>query len=452
MIRFSGAFAALWVWAAASPAFAITPQDFAYGISLKTAEKAPAYRVELPLDVYKGVVSPELADLRVFNANNEVVPYEVRRQKSFASEPGPTSRLPMFPLRGDARAALDAFRVTIQSGRAQLNLNAPQSEPAPSTVHAYLIDARAFKAPMSAIQLQWPDDAQDFAGMLDVEASDDLAVWRKVVHAAPIANLRANNEHLIENRTEFRSTKAKFWKLAWVGNDAPFALSAVVVERARNVIEAKRLKLTIEGAPVDSRPGEFAYDLRASLPVDRVNVELPQRNSVATVAVLSRTDPKEIWRTVTRQGLYRIDQTGNEGNELNNSAAQIDTDSDRYWLLRFEKPEDVGSGTPRLNIEWIPHELLFVARGEGPFVIAYGSVTAKAAQTSIARVLPKLELSAAQVGAPFDLGGPSRREPERAPFPWKSVTLWAVLLAGVGALGWMALRLLRQMSRGEETP
>jgi hypothetical protein len=270
-----------------------------------------------------------------------------------------------------------------------------------------------------------------------------------VADAVPIANLRASNGRLIEKRTEFRSTKARYWRLTWVGDDAPFVLSGVVVERARNVVEAKRSSLTIEGEPVDSKPGEFAYDLRASLPVDRFNIELPQRNSVATVAVLSRTDPQEIWRTVARQGFYRLD---GKNEELSNAIVPVDIDSDRYWLVRFEKPEDVGSGSPRLSVEWIPHELLFVARGEGPFVVAYGSVTAKAAETRIASLLPKLEPAVAHAGAQFELGGSARRDPEPEPFPWKRVVLWAGLGIGVALLGWMALRLLRQMSRGEETP
>ena len=437
----------------ATPALAITPQDFAYGVRVEATEKSPAYRVRLPLAVYQGVVHPNLADLRVFNANNEVVPYEIRRQKSSATEPGPKARLPLFPLRGDARAALDALRVTIQSGGTSLNLNAPNAEQAQSTVHAYLMDARGFNAPMSAIEIEWPNEAPDFAGMVDVEASDDLSAWRMVSHAAPIANLRANNERLIEKRMEFRSTKAKFWRITWVANDAPFVLSAAVAERARDVIEAKRLKLAVAGEPVESRPGEFAYDLRASLPVDRINIELPQRNSVATVAVWSRTDAKEIWRAVARQGVYRIDQQLDGGNEeLNNAPLRIDIDSDRYWLLRFEKSEDVGSGAPRLQVEWIPHELLFVARGEGPFVVAYGSATAKAAETRIADLVPRLAIAVAKASDPFDLGGSVRREPEPTPFPWKTVALWSVLLIGVSVLGWMALRLLRQMSRGEETP
>jgi hypothetical protein len=433
----------------ANPAFALSPQDFAYGFRVETAEKAPAYRVELPLDVYKGVVNADLADLRVFNAKNEVVPYQVRRQRTSEGEPGPTTRLPTFALRGDTRAALDAMRVTIQSGRATFDVQAPTGEASDATVHAYLVDARALTAPISAIELEWPHDAPDFAGLLDVEASDDLSSWRRVAHAVPIAYLRSNHERLIEKRTQFRSTKAKFWRLTWVGDDAPFVLGAAWVERARNVLERKRSNLMIEGEPVDSRPGEFAFDLRASLPVDRINIELPQRNSVATLAVLSRTDAKEIWRSVARQGFYRLD---GKDEELNNAPVPIDIDSDRYWLVRFERPVGVGSGVPRLNVGWIPHELLFVARGEGPFVVAYGSVTAKAAETRIASVLPKLNLAVAQAGSQFDLGGAARREPEPEPFPWKRVVLWAGLGIGVGLLGWMALRLFRQMSRGEETP
>jgi Protein of unknown function (DUF3999) len=424
-------------------ALAVTPQDFAFGMRLETVEPAAAYRFELPLEVYRGVVRSDLGDLRVFNARNEVVPYELRRPQSALRAQGAATQLPLFPLRGDPRQALDALRVTIQSGGASLDLKTSGKESARVTTNAYILDARPLTVPISALQLEWPEDAEDFAGRLEIEASDDLAVWHSIARAVPIANLRANGQRLIERRAEFSPTKAKFWRLSWAGTDAPFLLSAVNAEPVRDVIDAHRESLTVDGQPMPDKPGEFTFDFEASLPADRVNVELPERNSVASIAIYSRTDTKEIWRSVARKGLYRLD--GAEG-ELRNAPVPIAIDSDRYWLVRFEQPEVIGRGVPRLSIEWIPHELIFVARGAGPYSLAYGSADAKPAETRIAGVLPRMETAIASPSAPFALGGVTRREPAPTPFPWKTAVLWIALASGVALLGWMAYRLSRQLN------
>jgi hypothetical protein len=414
---------------------------------IESEEQAAAYQVDLPLAVYTGVVRADLGDLRVFNASGAEVPHELRRPLAVTGAAGPSRRLPVFPLRGDPMKALDAMRVTIESGGASLDLKTRGENSAPATISTYIVDARDMTTPISALQLEWPEDAPDFAGRLNIDASEDLAAWRYVSHAVPIANLHSNGGRLIERRAAFVSTKPRFWRLTWSGGDAPFELTGVIAEPARNFIEENRIFLVKEGTPVSGRPNEIAYDLGARLPVDRINVELPERNSVASVTVLSRTDAQEIWRSVARRGFYRLDSP--EG-ELRNGTVSTSIDSDRYWLLRFDKPSDIGQGVPRLSVGWVPHQLVFVARGEGPFTLAYGNSTAKSAETRIADVVPAATIANARLTGAFDLGGAARRQPPPEPFPWKSALLWAVLTLGVALLGWMAYRLSRQL--GESQP
>ncbi len=114
----------------------------------------------------------------------------------------------------------------------------------------------------------------------------------------------------------------------------------------------------------------------------------------------------------------------------------------------------IGGGPLALGVGWVPHRLVFASRGAGPFQLAYGSRDAKSTAFPIATLVPgykgeeELELvviGGAQAAAdPQRLGGeavtPERRD-------WKRWTLWASLVLGVVLLGWMALRLGRQMSR-----
>jgi hypothetical protein len=98
-------------------------------------------------------------------------------------------------------------------------------------------------------------------------------------------------------------------------------------------------------------------------------------------------------------------------------------------------------------VEWVPHEVVFVARGTGPFYVAYGSAAAESAAVSLA-VLPKnVLIASASLSDPELLGGDVRLKPPPAPYAWKTALLWVILVAGAALLAWMALRPSKDFSR-----
>jgi hypothetical protein len=99
-------------------------------------------------------------------------------------------------------------------------------------------------------------------------------------------------------------------------------------------------------------------------------------------------------------------------------------------------------------------QLLFLARGGGPFVLAIGNAKAELADLAPATLIPGYESSAAPPISPARLGAlagmavPPVPSSASALTPnWKTVTLWAILLTGVAGIGAMALYLLRQMKK-----
>ena len=52
-------------------------------------------------------------------------------------------------------------------------------------------------------------------------------------------------------------------------------------------------------------------------------------------------------------------------------------------------------------------------------------------------------LPRATLAAPTTLGGPDRLTAEPEPLDWQTLTLWGVLIAGVGVVGFFAIRLVR---------
>jgi len=422
----------------------LTPSDFAYGMPLVTPADAAAYRLALPAAVYEQT-RVGLADIRVFNARGEAVPYALSLPSDHALPRGPGTALPLFPLRSDTAAASDAVRVTIDSSGADVRLQNRGTVTAGGTVKQYILDGRPLLVPASALQLIWPDGAADFTGRVRVEASDDFAIWRTLADSAPIANLHAAGRQLVENRIEVPATRPKYWRLSWVGSSPPLELTSVIAEAADARVQAPRSTLDIAGSASAAAPLEYEFDVGAHLPVDRVNLTLPERNTVIGVELLSRMHAQDAWRRVATTQFYRV---MNGDAELHNDPLDIVVDSDRYWLARVSAPSGVSATQPlRLQVGWRPAELTFLARGAGPFLLAFGSATAQNAESNLRSIPESVAVLPATLGERRVLGGRSRLIEPQPKFPWKRVSLWTVLTLCVLLLAFMAYRLSKEMNR-----
>jgi hypothetical protein len=417
----------------------VSPRDFAYGQLAMPARDAAAYRFSLPLAVYQNTFQ-DLSDLRVFNAEGVVVPFSLSRPAAESGTLRAPIALPLFPLHEGARVLIDGVHLTINSAGSAVNLQTQNGTTTNGVVRLYLLDARDLDATLSALQLGWPDAASEYTGRLSVEVSDDLAVWRLLVAAAPIANLHANGQTLVANRVEFAPTKAKFWRLSWHGSAPNFELTSVLAEPAASPTERARAALDVIGILDPKSPQEYTFDLSAHPPVSRLNVLLPDANTVMDIEVSSRSATNAPWRVVTRSGFYRIKT---QDAEQQTALLQVGPDTDRYWRARI-----LGTGSPqaplRLHVEWIPNEVTFLAQGHAPFLLAYGNASANRAEADLSHLPSTLDIGPATLGPAQVSGGATRLVAKPAPFPRMRVALWSVLLLAVVLLSWMAYRISKE--------
>jgi Protein of unknown function (DUF3999) len=436
------------LWASAfrcAGAADLSPGDFAYGMQITAPATAAAYRVTVPLEVYRKVVHEDLSDLRIFNARGEEVPYELQQPepKTIPRSQGPS--MPLFPLQRDAQVALDGLRITVQSQHTAINVQGGAPTTPEQAISSYVVDARQVALPLHALELHWPEDAPEFSGDIRVESSDDLGSWHIVTTDAPVINLRTSTAQLVQSRIEIPATTAKFWHLTWLGKPAPFELTAITADTTLAQRKVERSSLTVLSTPVSDKRQEYSFDLGARPPVNQINVELPESNSVAKIQLLSRARATDPWRPITRAQFYRVRNTGSE---RRNPPITIATNSDRFWLARLEQPSSaIGNGFPKLEATWNTEDIVFLARGPSPFLLTYGNGSAGAGSAPLAALLNGVTVLRADLGAPRSLGGPARLLPTPRAFPWKSTVLWTVLAAGVLLLACMAYRLSRELAK-----
>jgi uncharacterized protein DUF3999 len=446
------------------------PGDFAYGIPLQTAGQNALYQVEVPRAVYEGVVRADLGDVRVFNGAGEVVPHAFRPRATTTKETPSAAALTLFPIRTDAPAGVEGvdLRLEKRGDRTVIDLRTREGKPAGGTkLVGYLADARALDRPIRAVRLELPAEAEQVVARVTIEASDDLRQWASLASGAPVVKLSSGGQRLEQLRIEVPARKSKYLRVSWPGRGEAVALTGLVVEPGEATVDAPRQWKPVAGTTASDRPGEHEFDLGGRFPVDRLRIGLPQANTVASLEILSRSRSADPWRRVTTATAYRLVR---DGDELTSADIGVDANADPYWLVRVDqRGGGIGGGPLGLSAGWVPHRLLFAARGAGPFQLAYGSRDAKPMAFPVATLVPgykseeELDLRAAPAGAaspalgigtaqaaaPQRLGGEAAT---RERVDWKRWTLWGSLVLGVVVLGCMAIRLARQMSRPGAEP
>jgi len=120
-------------------------------------------------------------------------------------------------------------------------------------------------------------------------------------------------------------------------------------------------------------------------------------------------------------------------------------------LVVDERGGGLGSAAPTLKFAVRSTQLVFLARGPGPYTLALGNATAKAASLPLSTLIPDYSAQkVATLGKATVDGGAvvtpvsTSAAPATGDTSWKKLGLWAVLLLSVVFLAAMAFSLLRK--------
>ena len=430
-------------------AHADSPSDFRSTAPVTPAAGDPLQRLTLPFEVYRDA-RPDLADLRLFNAKGEGLPI------AFAGTPEPTRETPrttslsMFPLYSRAPATADSssrIDIRVKSGRNGTIVSVQESGPRGEAQRpiAWLLDATQLETPVRNLIVDWNSGPGLEVARITVEGSDDLKSWQTLASGASVLRAEQGGRVVSQMRVNVGSEKMKYLRLS--ATPADFVLRAVTAEAATSTRPAPRVTTTAQGKP-GAKPGEFVYDLGARLPIEAVRLKFGEVNSVAPFTLRAGDDPTKPGRQVANATFYRLVR---EGVELESPKVEVGRQSARYWVAQLDpNSPPPGGGPPTLEAEWRAGQLVYVARGDGPYTLAFGNPEAKRVMLEANQLIPgyerlaELKLPQGQVGAVA--GGASGDEWWRkaiGDMPPKKVALWAVLLVAVFALAFMALRLAR---------
>ena len=445
----------LWIPAQAAPESAT---DYAAAIPLATRPGEAMHRVELPVEVFAGVQHPDLRDLRVFNGAGELLPFALAGDRPAPPPAGAAFTPPVFPVWGEVGKAPNQLDVRIEQREDGSVVSIKTQEtrrktrvPVERYAVAYIIDASKIDSPIVAMTPQWRAAPDNYVGTVRIEAGEDLKEWRPIVAGAPLAFLSQGGARLVQDSYKFAPTRAKYYRIV-LSPKAP-EMIALNAEGPSAQPETRRQSLRAPGR-AGANPGEIEFDLGIRAPIDRVRVIVPQTNALAPLRLDVRPDPRGEWRPVVSTVAYRIVR---DGLEVASPAVPVAPNPSPRWRAVVDQSSGgFGNALPELEVSWPVRNLVFLARGEGPYLLAFGRQDALPAQLPLPTLVPGYRDGAEMAFPPVETGTLRKApppEPSRLPqfigdADPKKLGLWAALIIGVLVLALMAWRLSRQMKEG----
>ncbi len=435
----------------AGPALAEAPDQYEATAAITLDGPGPYYRVTLPIEAMLAARSPDLADLRIFNGAGETVPFGLLRMPPETEEALSRTSVPWFPLIADEDDIVPpTVEVERRSDGTVVSVRAAPPATGKTIVRrGYLIDLSGVKDKPRRLELDW-DAAATGLQELSVEASDDLQRWRSWAPAAELARLDFNGQHIERREIALPGETAHYLRLTWRSpRNAPDLTAAILV--AGQVTE-KPAAFVWSAPTAGTSGGERIYEWHWPHPVRpaALRVALPQTNALAPATLARRDDsePGQPWQPMAQTTLYRLAIDGHETSQPDITVAALAFTSLRLTL--DARGGGIGSGAPSLSLGLPAETVLFLARGDGPFRLAIGSSTAKSADLAPSALIPGWGAAAAPTPSTASLGAfeeHAAATPDAQPFGWQRLVLWAVLIAGIGAVAAMAASLLRQVRR-----
>jgi hypothetical protein len=411
----------------------LTASEFTWRAPLDLPAGASLVRVDLPAAALQTLQTSDAGDLRVFNAaGRPPVPGSVQ-------------------VRVDTDGAQPAVWVHLEAPRTGTSPPAATQAPLPAAIFT----TQTQKSPISALIVQASLPANQPVPV-NVSTSTDLTHWTPVAVRGPLYRFEGDSAP-VNDQLEFEvplSLEGRYLRLDWPGHDA-VRVSAVTGLIAAPTPAPARLRVSL--GPVHSTsPAAWIWQTGFSTPVAALALGTSQPNTLLPVHILGRNDTTQAWRTLARTVVYRL---GPAGHESVNPPVALGGTPVRWLRVEASHGMSLDAVPLEAAVEFEPLQLVFLATGNGPFVLAAGRPGTASAALPLATLTGPIQervqdLPLARIG-PVQIRSTPPASPLQVVLPeglsTQAAVLWAVLLLGVAVLGAVAWSLLRQ-TRPEAPP
>lgn len=481
-------------------------------ITLPTETKtSPYHSLALPLSLYSTARDSHLSDLRIRNANGELLTYawlmssqQPEEQLKLLSQ-----SVPIFPLPQRKPEEVQPTQIEVlQSSDGSLRW---RGEVRPSTAAqkasgTWVIDASALmraakaqntqgqnnQAQLVQLRLQVDTEFQGVAGFA-LEVSDNLQQWRRLELHPQLVQLQRKVERLEQAEFALPAIREAYLRLTWdEPSRAPQLIGAKLDAQYQEWALPKLLWTpAIKASHCDTTMCE--YEVPANMPIDSLRLRLQSSNAVAQVMLYGVRDTQVEEHRHLRHSLnplyvlrhqkrsppstyehedfisdFKVFRLQFNGQDIESDA--VSGSGSAYKKIRLRTLlgiASLGSTPPLFELGSMERQLVFLARGAEPYRIELGGDEKQGAAVSLSALMPSKAVSAFSSGAsltmleavnPSSSSHPSTSAAANAVGASQSAEqqqqrkwwLWLLLAAAVGVLGWMVWASLGSIDKAKQ--
>ncbi len=438
-----------------------TSRDFGYGFYIEADNGGAVYSLPVPNEVYRTVRRADLGDIMVFNGAGEPVPHALRSLETAGEEAKVVRSIPFFPLHEEEAAEGDNMTLSVRRNAdgTIIDIDSGRLPQGAKEVSGYLLDLGEDPREFGSLEVYWRTDPAHASGAVMVRQSSDLQYWRTVTAKTTLVDLDYAGNHVEQRTIALPGDCERYLKITWLQPQTVFELERVAA-LSRPIVPREQMQwVSLYNGSKGRVEGRTVIDFTSPyrLPVRSVRLRFPEANSIVNAAVQSRPDRNGVWRDRCRGVFYTLEMAGER---VEQEICSFAKNNDREWrLVVLDDGAGLAGESRNLLIElgWQSDELLFLARGGGPFLLAYGSGrlenggvrnSSEMVLTAVRRHQSENVVHQATLGKRLELGGERALVVPPPPRPWKTWLLWAVLAAGVLGMALMAVRLQQELRGG----
>ena len=438
--------------------------DFLWSARLELPSGASVARVELPAEALTRLQSTDAVDIRVFNASGDAVGFAVTGMTAATEQDPPRhtpdyKTIPLFSSAGGKPPRAGSVRVHVNEGGGKnavwVQLEGPVSaRPADAiaTLPSAIINTRSLQQTWSGITVQATLPANNPV-RITADISTDLASWTPVSLRGRLyrfEGIDAPRNDTLEFDSPLVLDK-HYLRLSWYGQDGvQINTISGVLPVSRSPVRPVRAALA---PPQQVDKATLEWSLGFDTPLSALALTALQPNSLLPVRVSGRNDTTQAWRRLGQTVVYRL---GTDASASTNSPMPLASGpAVRQLRIQTSNGMPLDASGMQASVELRPLQVVFVASGPDPFVVAVGRAQTPAAALKLSDILSALpgkieELPLARIGEVM------LHKPGRGDGSWpgsimastnkRSWLLWAVLVVGVLLLAGVAVKLVRQLN------
>jgi hypothetical protein len=444
-----------------------SPDGYTHTIPLTVSGKNAVVQLRLPPAAYLNAHSAALDDLRIFDGAGKALPFALLQPGSEARatrQQWPVKVFPVGVTAGDTRDVRNDVEIKTSADGSVTSIStrhAASGKAAGEPAGALVLDLGPKTVPVHALVFSLPPGVTNYEAQVRLEVSNDLHEWDAGTYASLSWLANSSGETLVNNRMELNAGAFRYARLTWM-QGKPLSFAAINAEsRESTAVAAAQDSITVK--PHEGRvANDLAYDSPIAVPVSRLGVRFAGQNVVMPALVGHYVQlPSVQGSSATRWDFSARTQTtffqiGQDGKQRASADIGVDDVHAANWVIRPQAPV---ADKPELRLSWTPATLVFLGSGAPPYSVRVGRDKSKSMQRDVGLVAPGfsaaelqgLEQAVAgpvQAGAPQAAGSSDAEEAGKAARQ-RMMMLWGVLLLGVGVLGFMAWKLIKQMKQPE---